>query len=784
MKTNQKNLKIVIVSPSPIPFTVGGAEKLWWGMQEYINKHTPHQCELIKIPTKENSFWELVDSYYTFYNLDLSHFDMLISTKYPAWMTRHKNHHIYLQHCLRGLYDTYHFTKLPLEVSSNHPKIKQTLDIIKNPLSTIDDIFNILFTLRDDTSISKDLFLFPAPFIRLIIHALDQRAMQDVKHFSAISQTVINRKEYFPQNAIVQKIYHPSNLMDFKNDSYSYFFTASRLDSPKRVEMIIRAFMQTNTTIPFKIAGTGPLEAKLKDLVKDDPRIEFLGFISDEELLTHYSNAYAVIFTPYDEDYGLITIEAFMSSKAIITFYDAGGVVEFVEHKVTGLLSNPDIKELAKNIDYIAADKDLCQKMGQEAYKRVQNITWKNTVETLLSHKDIQPSRPKKVTVVTTYGIYPPRGGGQNRIFYLYKEIAKTMIVDIICLVNENEPYKKTQVAQNMFEIRVPKTKLHAKKEFDIAMASGIPITDIAMLTLYNDTPRYTQEILRSAKTSNAIIMSQPYTYPLLKEHIKDIPIIHESQNLEFALKKQMLKDTPYNKELLKKLFEVEKKAYQDSYLTTFCSYEDAKMFEKAYDYKHSNTAIVPNGVDLSTVHFVSKEQKEALKNHLGLQNTKIVLFIGSWHQPNIDAVEEIIKLSSKLQDYRFIVIGSVGNYFSKKTLPKNIAFGGIVDDEEKQICLSIADIAINPMLSGSGTNLKMLDYMASGIPVLSTPVGARGLDIPSGYIAVADISKFAYIIKEIADFTDINSSNVYARQNFSWEIIQKSLLQKLETSI
>ena len=60
-------MKIAIVAPSPVPFGVGVAEKLWWGMLEFINKHTTHQCELIKTPAKEHNFWELIDSYYAFY---------------------------------------------------------------------------------------------------------------------------------------------------------------------------------------------------------------------------------------------------------------------------------------------------------------------------------------------------------------------------------------------------------------------------------------------------------------------------------------------------------------------------------------------------------------------------------------------------------------------------------------------------------------------------------------------------------------------------------------------
>lgn len=771
-------MKIAIIAPSPVPFGVGGAEKLWWGMQEYINKQTTDQCELIKIPTKENSFWDLIYSYHKFYTLDLTHFDMVISTKYPAWMIQHPNHHIYLQHCLRGLYDTYHFSALPLNFSSSHPKVNQVIELLQNETTTIKQLFDSLFELRADKSVPNETYAFPAPFIRQIIHFLDNKTMQSVTHFSAISQTVINREEYFPKNTTVQKVYHPSNLTNLKNNSYEYFFTASRLDGAKRIQMIIEAYMKSHTTIPLKVAGSGPLEHSLKELAKHDKRIEFLGFISDEDLELHYSKAYAVLFVPYDEDYGLITIEAAMCEKPILTFTDTGGVVEFVKDNVTGLVCEPNITKLAKNIDYIAQNPELCKSMGKEVKKAVQNITWKNTIEALLHN----PAQKKKITVVSTYAIYPPRGGGQNRVFYLYKELAKSMTVEVVCLVQEGQKYKKTKIAPNFYEIRVPKSSSHESKEWQMQDKAGIPITDIAMLTLYSETPNFIEEVKNSARSSCAVISCQPYVYPLLKEHV-NIPIIHESQNVEYNLKKQMLKPTPYNEELLLKLFEVEKEALTNTLFTTVCAYDDAQTMQELYQFDIKKAVVVPNGVDLHTVPYITKEQREKNKADYGFSEQKIVLFIGSWHQPNIDAVEEIFKLAQKLPLYKFIVMGSVGNYFSSKPKPSNVGFTGVTTDTEKELYLSIADIAINPMLSGSGTNLKMLDYMAGGIPVVSTLVGARGLDIPEGYIAVCAIDAFDTCIKDIDKYVNIQKSRAYVQENFSWEVIQENLTKALNAA-
>jgi len=449
--------------------------------------------------------------------------------------------------------------------------------------------------------------------------------------------------------------------------------------------------------------------------------------------MKYYSNAYAVLFTPYDEDYGLITIEAMMCEKPVLTFTDSGGVVEFIEDKVTGLVCKPITSELTKNIEFMSNNPELCEYMGKEAKKRVMQITWENTINSLLDNsipKSIQPNKDqKKITVVTTYPIYPPRGGGQNRVFYLYKELAKTMIVDIVCLVHEKEAYKKSEIGPNLFEIRVPKTKEHAEEEHEMEKEAGIPVTDIAMLYLYNKTPLLKETIEKSFIDSDYLIATQPYTYELCKSIT--LNPIHDSQNVEYNLKKQMLKDTPYNQKLLEKLFEIEKKACQEAKFTTVCSYEDAIVFENIYDFDKTQAILVANGVDLQSIPYISRTKRESFKRSLGLEDQKIILFIGSWHQPNIDAVNEIIKMALNLPHYSFIIMGSVGNYFESHTTPNNIGFTGITDDTEKEIYLSITDIAINPMLTGSGTNLKMLDYMANGIPVISTKVGTRGLNIP-----------------------------------------------------
>lgn len=99
-----------------MPYARGGAENQWRGLQDHLNEQTPHQAEVIKLPSREHAFWDLLHSYRRFAELDLTGFDVVISGKYPAWMVEHPAHVVWLLHPLRGLYDTYHYFHLPEEL--------------------------------------------------------------------------------------------------------------------------------------------------------------------------------------------------------------------------------------------------------------------------------------------------------------------------------------------------------------------------------------------------------------------------------------------------------------------------------------------------------------------------------------------------------------------------------------------------------------------------------------------------------------------------------------------
>jgi glycosyltransferase involved in cell wall biosynthesis len=114
-------------------------------------------------------------------------------------------------------------------------------------------------------------------------------------------------------------------------------------------------------------------------------RVDFLGAVDDERLLALYRDALAVPFAPYDEDYGYVTLEAFLARKPVLTATDSGGPNEFVVDGVNGRVLPPDPGAFADAINALARDRRRAASLGDAGYERARTITWDGVIETLVS---------------------------------------------------------------------------------------------------------------------------------------------------------------------------------------------------------------------------------------------------------------------------------------------------------------------------------------------------------------------------------------------------------------
>jgi glycosyltransferase involved in cell wall biosynthesis len=802
-------MKIAIVAPSPIPFMVGGAEKLWQGFYRYLCEQTSHEVDLIKVPTKEHTLIDLVESYARFSQLDLSGFDVVISTKYPAWAINHPRHVVYLQHRLRGFYDSYP-ASLPTEYAGSHPGARGLMEFMTRNAgitSSFGEFTEHFFYLAEHAAPNADYLAFPGPVARAVVRYLDGITLHPdrIERYASISDEVRKRADYFPLGVAVDVIHHPTSLAVTPNASKHpdkpYLFLAGRLDGPKRHALLIDAFKNVRGDIRLKIAGTGPIGDELKARAASDPRIEFLGFISDVELAEYYRGSLAVPFFPELEDYGLITLEAMLAGKPVITTTDAGGTNELVKNDETGFIVKPDLNAITSAMQALVDDPAKAERMGAEGYKQAQEITWERLLTRLIPEAapTAQVARKyatqvrKRVVVATSYPIYPPRGGGQSRLFHLFRGIAKHCDVEIVSLDEVHHPHFIAEIAPGLIERRMPITWEHYGRENDIRKeAEFLHISDVALPKLHVHTPHFVNTLRKAMAQADIAIAGQPYTFAAIEAAIKanggkHAPMLGlETQNVEYLLKQHMLpSDNAAALALVEETRVNEGHGIEKSSFVLACSQDDKQGLQRIYNVPEEKFVWAPNGVDTHDVAYVGPNERKQRKAKAGLSQT-VALFIGSWHAPNLDAVAIIEAMAPKFPDVVFLIAGGVGMAPRKHSPPSNMRFLGKVDDEQRLALLALADVALNPMLVGSGTNLKMLDYLAAGIPVVSTEVGARGLDLISGtHYAPASGEDFAVGLQEMLKHiktgdwaANCKSGRKHVEANFDWGVIAEHVIE------
>jgi glycosyltransferase involved in cell wall biosynthesis len=113
-------------------------------------------------------------------------------------------------------------------------------------------------------------------------------------------------------------------------------------------------------------------------------RISFLGAVSDDELVGLYAGALAVLYPPFDEDFGYVTLEAFLARKPVVTCTDSGGPNEFVRDGVNGFVCPPEAGEIGSAVDRLAADRHRAKEMGDSGHDAAARITWDGVIEKLV----------------------------------------------------------------------------------------------------------------------------------------------------------------------------------------------------------------------------------------------------------------------------------------------------------------------------------------------------------------------------------------------------------------
>lgn len=406
----------------------------------------------------------------------------------------------------------------------------------------------------------------------------------------------------------------------------------------------------------------------------------------------------------------------------------------------------------------------------------------------------MQMKKPS-ITVVNYYPLEEPLVGGNLRTYNLYRSLNEDYKVNLITLTGlgvKKPPsfvdFKVSPISERWFLIYRLLRKIN-KKIFKIKGA--IPLIT-AVSTFFNW--QYRRNLRMHVLNSKILISEHPYLFPTLYRTNGQL-LVYNAHNVEYLRQKKIFGDSLWAKFLARSLWYLEKNVCRRADLIFATCEEDKDIFSILYEVDKRKISVIPNGVDLEGIKVPEKEEREKTKEIIGLSGRKIILFIGSYHLPNLEAVEFIVfTLAKELTDFVFLILGEVEKNFNErypnKIIPANVIFKGVVSESEKRLCLRAADSAVNPTSSGSGTNIKMIEYMAYGLPIVTTPFGARGLGLEDGFSAlVCELEEFSQRIRQVENDKELcarlkENARKICEEKYDWRKIAQKVVAILESKI
>ena len=339
------------------------------------------------------------------------------------------------------------------------------------------------------------------------------------------------------------------------------------------------------------------------------------------------------------------------------------------------------------------------------------------------------------VLCLNDYDPFASVGGGVTRLKGLYAAIAEWSPV-VVLHWSVDTTFGVEEIAPGIQRIKVPKPRALLEETAHYNSRFHLGADDILTLRHAHRDPvlAAVYAVLRSQ--ARVVVCDHPY--------MAGLPLafgdrfVYSSQNCESTLKEEVLRWHPDKDDLLKTMREGERLCVSSSALVVAVSHEDAIKFTSGVQ-AAAPCIVVPNGAALPTPATV--EDRALAAGRIG---TRSAVFLGSAHPPNIDAAKFIVEeLAPQCPDVEFHLMGGVSDQFRSRDA-KNVHTWGMVSDSLKSAVLQRCSIAINPMFSGGGSNVKLADYLLNGLRVVSTPFGFRGYpDEFRPSVTVAELAGF-----------------------------------------
>ncbi|MDP3820814.1 MAG: glycosyltransferase [Burkholderiales bacterium] len=362
-------------------------------------------------------------------------------------------------------------------------------------------------------------------------------------------------------------------------------------------------------------------------------------------------------------------------------------------------------------------------------------------------------NRPLDAQFVLGLNDYDPSaasGGGAVRLQGLYETVARATPVVYLCFSNTSSI--EIEIASNQWVlIKIPKSEAHLRAEKFYNERFYVSTSDIVAIkhAVLNPILELAYAVLRRLATT--IVTDHPYMVALPTAF--GDRFVYSSQNNETQLKESLLRYHPDRELLLAAVRQAETIAVESARCVIAVSEEDAQTLVASRNCA-APVLVVRNGAHPPSA--ITPQDEATARAAVG---ERAVVFMGSAHVPNVEAAKFIAgRLAMECPGIQFHLLGSVCDSVAAP-LPQNLRVWGTVSESLKAAIMASCSAAINPMFSGSGSNVKLADFIGNGLHVVTTEFGRRGY--PSSidsHVSVATADTFASVLTQVLATGDLNA--------------------------
>ena len=372
------NAKIAVFTPFLIGSCKGGAEKMFLDIRDYYQAaFFVGSIELISWGKTASKSDDFVGRLWSTENLVMP---LGLESTLPLWKYLKRQILMRFSPKIKELakYDLVIFnfgniSFLPQVLKRINPKIK-LIGYVNTPPRGFTDQFD--YKLKQKVP----GFLHPIVkvFAKVVVNQFKQ-ALESTDYIVANSNNISRRLKKYVGVTSDQAIWPPVDMNNLKYlDQKDYYLSHARLESTKRIELIVEAFAK----MPDKkliITSSGPLKDWLINKIKQEKltNIDFRGRVSDQERDELMGNCLAGIYIPENEDAGITQVEFNACGKPVIGVSE-GGLLETVVDEFNGLLipASPSVQSLIEAVNRMTPElalrmRENCQKKALELDKSV-----------------------------------------------------------------------------------------------------------------------------------------------------------------------------------------------------------------------------------------------------------------------------------------------------------------------------------------------------------------------------------------------------------------------------